>query len=301
MNENATSATVQLLEIDAAADQNSPAVQAAVLETLENGGVVYLPKSGFELSDRERELILDSSVTLPTRRERESRNGRPTVVFDPEHAKILGKRIRQPERGEFETMMARYSDWAESLLARLLPSYAPALVRDRLTFRPCERAKPQGLHVDASYGRPTEGRGMLRVFCNINPTGRPRVWRVGEQFEPFAKRYLGSAKARKTNPVEKLMASLGIVKGQRTAYDHLVADIRGRAKKDAVFQADSPQRVVEFPEGSAWIAITDLVLHGALSGQHSLDQTFFVPPGCMAESEKSSLRILERLSGASLT
>lgn len=300
MTDDRTSLTAELMEIDAATELTSPEVQANVLHTLENGGIIYLPKSGFELSEREREMILDSSVTLPTRRERESRNGRPTVIYDPEQAKILSNRIRQPARREFELMMARYSDWTEKLLARLLPSYAPSLVIDRLTFRPCERAKPQGLHVDASYGRPTEGRGMLRVFCNINPTGRPRVWQVGEHFEAFANRYLGSAKIRKTHPVEKLMAGLGIVNGRRTAYDHLMADIRGQGKRDEAFQADSPQRVVEFPVGSAWIAITDLVLHGARSGQYSLDQTFFVPASCMAEPEKSSLRILERLSGESL-
>jgi hypothetical protein len=57
---------------------------------------------------------------------------------------------------------------------------------------------------------------------------------------------------------------------------------------------------VSFPTGSAWIAITDLVLHGASSGQHSLDQTFFLPAEAMREPALSSLRILERLSGRNL-
>jgi len=39
------------------------------------------------------------------------------------------------------------------------------------------------------------------------------------------------------------------------------------------------------------------VLHGAISGQHSLDQTFFLPTAAMHDPSRSSLRILERLSG----
>ena len=245
-------------------------------------------------------LVADAAVTLPTRRERESRNGRPTVIYDPARGHILRTRISGPERNELEAMMARYSDWAAALVAELLPAYTGKLVRDRLTYRPCERADAQGLHVDASYGRPTEGRGMLRVFCNINPGGRPRVWRVGETFEPFARRFVPTARPPRTSRVESVLARLGVTKGRRTAYDRLMADIRGQAKKDEDYQENAPQRVVSFPPGAAWIAITDLVLHGASSGQHSLDQTFFLPAEAMDEPGRSSLRILERLSGYSL-
>jgi len=298
LTENANVA--KLVEFDETMDRESPAVRALALETMENGGVLYLPKGGFSLTPREREIVLDASVTLPTRRERKSDNGRPTVVFDPNIGKILRSRIRSPEREELESAMARYSEWAENLVKQLLPSYAGNLVRDRITFRPCERTKRQGLHVDSSYGRPTEGRGMIRVFCNINPNGRPRVWQIGEDFEIFAQRYLDSVHIRNTNPVQRLLANLGITKGKRTAYDNLLADIRGKAKHDKDFQANSPRRIFEFPVGSAWIAITDLALHGAISGQYSLDQTFFLPIETMSEPENSSLRILERLTGEAL-
>jgi hypothetical protein len=42
------------------------------------------------------------------------------------------------------------------------------------------------------------------------------------------------------------------------------------------------------------------VLHGAISGQHSLDQTFYLPVEAMKDSSRSSLRILERLAGHAL-
>jgi len=301
MNDNTTSETASLVELNDAMDRSSLSVQATVLETIENGGIIFLPQSGFALTDREKEIMLDANITQPTRRERTSRNARPTVVFDPALRKIVKGRIRKPERDELEAMMTRYSEWAKNLLAELLPSYSPNLVRDRITFRPCVRTTTQGLHVDASYGRPSEGRGMLRVFCNVNPRGQPRKWHIGEHFEPYANRFLGSAKVKGTSRVEQLLASLDIVKGKRTAYDHLLANIRRQAKRDESYQADGPRSFFEFPVGSAWFALTDLVLHGALAGQYSLDQTFFVPIDSMAQPEKSSLRILERLTRVRLT
>jgi len=294
-------ATAELVEFAVTVDRTSSETRSTALKTIENGGVLFLPQAGFELTDREREIVLDSSVTLPTRREKASLNGRPTVVFDPDRGKILSNRVRRPERDDLEAMMSRYSDWAATLAAQLLPSYASTLVRDRLTFRPCKRVIPQGLHVDASYGRPTEGRGMLRVFCNINPTGQPRIWHIGEPFESFASRFVPSAKIRHAGLIQRVLSRYGVLKGLPTAYDNLMAYIRGQAKNNEAYKASCPRRVFEFPAGSVWIALSDLVLHGALSGQYSLDQNFFLPPSTMSEPDKSSLKILERLSGTKLT
>ncbi len=262
---------------------------------LESGGVVYLADAGFELSTRERRLLDDASVMLPTKKERESRNGRPTVTFEPDRGQFVNTRIKQPARAELQSILSRYADWADRAIGQLFPDYATGLKRDRITYRPCRRAEQQGMHVDSIYGRPTGGRGMLRVFCNIDPNGAPRVWRIGEGFETFAARYLPSAKVKPVGIEERILSGLNLIKGRRTLYDHVMADIRGQAKADARFQAESPQRTVEFPAGSAWIAITDLVLHGAVSGQHSLDQMFFLPPASMRRPEQSSLRLLERL------
>ena len=39
------------------------------------------------------------------------------------------------------------------------------------------------LHVDAFPSNPMHGTRLLRVFSNVNPSGQPREWRVGEPFE----------------------------------------------------------------------------------------------------------------------
>jgi hypothetical protein len=273
------------------------------ISTLEAGGIVLFSEHAFRLSERERRLVSDLEKLSPERSEKDRRNGRPTVLFDPERGRIRG-RPRLAGLDEIERVLGRFSGWATELVQRLLPDYVGRLTRDRVTYRPVARNTTQGLHVDASYLRPHRGRGMLRVFCNVNPAGEPRVWRVGEEpFEAFARRFLPTARVgvpARVRLVDFVATRIGLADRRATPCDHLMADLRAQGKKDQAFQLGTPQRVVSFPEGSTWMAFTDLVLHGAVSGQHSLDQTFFLPADAMRTPALSSLAILERLTGRDL-
>ena len=301
---------VEVLRLEPGVDAAAPEVGRAALEMLENGGVVQLTSSGFELEAGEREMIADLRNFLVE--EPEIGNGRPTIIFDPRRRRIArfnyvfaGSRlVRAQIKGavvsDVERMMARFGAWAGDLLAALLPRYAPALDVDRVTYRPNQRNAVQPLHVDSAYGYPTRGRGMLRVFCNIDPLRRARVWQIGEPFETFARRFLPNARPRRRQWMAPLLARLGVIGGTKTAYDLMLAELRRLGKHNAEYQRTAPRRIVEFPPGACWIALTDLVLHGAMSGQHSLDQTFFLPVTAMREPARSSLRILERLSGSRL-
>ena len=145
---------------------------------------------------------------------------------------------------------------------------------------------------------------MLRVFCNVNPSGEPRVWRIGDEpFETFAGRFLPGARTAVPPHVrltDLVAVKLGLAARRATACDHLMADIRKQAKRTREFQQESPQRKIAFPAGSTWLALTDVLVHGAVSGQHSLDQSFYVPAESMHTPSRSSLRILERLTGLDL-
>ena len=209
-------------------------------------------------------------------------------------------KVRDTARADIQAIMARYGKWTEYLIAQLLPSYQGSLDRKRITYRPFARNSTQSLHIDSSYGYPTQGRGMLRVFSNINPTNRLRIWQLGEAFEPYVRRFLPDVHLNKPSWASSILARLGVVDGTKTKYDRYVAAIRGLGIRDKEYQRTAPRRVMEFPVGSSWIAITDLVLHGAISGQHSLDQTFYLPVDAMKDPSRSSLRILERLVGEAL-
>jgi len=302
--------TVDVLTLAEGADLSHPAARRAALEALENGGVVFLPRSGFALSARERALLSDlRNILVKTP---DAANGRPTIIFQPARGAIAkfnfafsGRRLVRAEvkrsvLPELEAMFVRFAEWSEALTGRLLPSYRAVLGRDRITYRPNQRSAVQPLHVDSAYGYPTQGRGMLRVFCNIDPLDRPRIWQIGEPFESFARRFLPSVRQQRPGLAAVILARLGVVGGAKTAYDTLIAELRRLGKHDEEYQRTAPRRLVEFPSGSTWLAITDLVLHGAVSGQHSLDQTFLLPPEGMQDASRSSLRILERLSGRTL-
>jgi hypothetical protein len=302
--------TVQMLTIEPGTDLREPELQRAAIDMLEGGGVIYLPKSGFELSGHERELISDTANILS--RTPDVEDGRPTIIFDPargrikkyHYAQVRGKmmraQVKDSARPQIEAMMSRYSKWTESVITQLFPSYQGALERKRVTYRPFPRNNIQSLHIDSSYGYPTQGRGMLRVFSNINPTDRLRIWQLGEPFEPFVRRFLPAAHPGEPGWITSILGRLGIIDGPKTPYDRYIATLRSLGMRDKEYQQTAPRKIMEFPAGASWIAITDLVLHGAISGQHSLDQTFYLPVEAMKDSSRSSLRILERLAGQAL-
>jgi hypothetical protein len=301
---------VKLLTVEPGANISAPEVRRLAIETLEGGGVIYLPKSGFELSDRERGLISDTANILT--REPDVQDGRPTIIFDPargrikkyHYSQVRGKlmraQVRDTARPDIEAIMARYGRWTEDVINQLFPSYQRTLDRKRITYRPFARNSPQSLHIDSSYGYPTQGRGMLRIFTNINPVDRLRIWQLGEPFEPFVSRFLPTVRLNKPSWITSILARLGIVDGTKTKYDQYIAALRTMCMRDKEYQRTAPRKVMEFPVGSSWIAITDLVLHGAISGQHSLDRTFYLPIEAMNDPSRSSLCILERLTGEAL-
>ncbi len=314
MNQSVLSSgsTAKVLRLGPNVDFSSPAIRQEALDTLENGGLVILLGSGFELTASERELVANTRHMVTGIDDADIRDGKPTIIYEPWLGKIK-KRHYAHARGRFsrtdiapdvrrplERMMARFGIWVGELIAELFPSYPPALAQDRITYRPHERSTLQPLHVDSSYGYPTEGRGMFRLFSNIDPSGRPRVWQVGEPFETFARRFVSAVELREPGWIESLLGRLKIRRGRRTLYDEVIAELRRLGKRDKAYQQAAPREIVQFPSGSSWLAITDLVPHGAVSGRHSLDQTFFLPASGMSNPHRSSLYILERLTGRQL-
>ena len=188
-----------------------------------------------------------------------------------------------------------------------VPAYADALRFGLTSFRPVEatgraqspRHDDTRLHVDAFPSRPTGGQRILRVFCNVNPAGRPRVWEVGEPFEAVAEHFA----PRLSMPAPGsawLMQALGITKGRRSAYDHCMLQLHDRAKFDDAYQRASPRTHAEFTPGSTWVVFTDRVMHAALAGQFLFEQTFYVPIAAMQDPARAPFKVLERTLGRAL-
>ena len=228
------------------------------------------------------------------------------VSYDPASGKVGGTKLEGEALERMRAMIARYSDFAQGVLARVAPDYGPHLQLRRTSFRPgpvdtrvmSKRKDDRRLHVDAFPSSPNQGRRILRVFTNVHPKGLERVWEVAEDdFEGYAKRWIGQVKPR---PAGAWREAVGLTKGRRTAYDSVMLQLHDKSKLDDAWQAAEPKTRLAFPPGATWIVYTDSVLHAALSGQHAFEQTFYLPPEAMAEPARAPVRVLERLMGQPL-
>lgn len=268
----------------------------AAIARLEAGAVIVFPHLPLAIEASERPLFTPAILA-----------GAKNASFDPRSGRLGGTTLAGAEGARLVGLMGRFSDRAASLVTRLLPVYAPRIQRARASFRPAEiagrvsswRKDDTRLHVDSFPATPTGGRRILRLFTNVNPDGRARVWRVGDAFDAVAARFAASLRLPWPGS-GALRALLRITKSPRTAYDALMLQLHDRMKADADFQARSPQSEVEFAAGTTWLAFTDQVSHAAMSGQYQLEQTFLLPVDAMREPERSPLRVLERLKGRRL-
>jgi hypothetical protein len=267
----------------------------ALALALEGGSVLVLPRLAFALEPGEARF-LDPKWS----------NGRAKNI-SIDGGTVKGARGSPQDLAQLAQMIGRFAACASDLIAAVLPRYARHLKRARTSFRPQTasgrdvswRKDDTRLHIDAFPSRPNQGERILRVFCNVNPCGEDRVWRVGEPFETMALRFLRDV--RKMRSVEpSLLAALHVTKGRRSEYDHLMLGLHDRAKADIDYQRNSPQQEVRFAPGTTWICYSDQVLHAAMAGQFMLEQTIHLPLSALYRPELSPLRVLERMAGRSL-
>jgi hypothetical protein len=272
--------------------------QRRVLSALEAGKVVVLPHLAFAVQAAEKKFLSPSI----------SGDGRKNISLDPATGAIGNAKLTGEDATALAAIIDRFGRSAHQLLQDLLPSYAPRLVRARTSYRPNEiagrayspRKDDTRLHVDAFPSRPSNGQRILRFFANIADDGAPRHWRVGEPFPSFAKKFVPRIKAPAPGSAW-LLSQLGITKGKRSAYDHYMLSLHDLGKLDADYQAKADKLDVNFDAGSVWFCFTDQVLHAALSGHAALEQTFYVPVEAMTSPSATPLRVLEALTGRTLT
>jgi 3-deoxy-D-manno-octulosonic acid hydroxylase-like protein len=263
---------------------------------LEHGTVVLFPHLAFTVEPSERDIFSPAILSS-------SKN----TSYDPATDKVSGTSLTGTPRDRLRAVLKRFSDSAASLVDQVLPEYRGHVVRRRASFRPAEIAGRQTswrkddtrLHLDAFPTSPTRGDRILRVFSNVNPDGRGRTWRVGEEAAQVAERYANVLSV----PLpgwNALLSAARITKSRRTAYDSLMLQLHDRMKQDTAYQASSPQETVDLPAGSTWMTFTDQVGHAAMAGQYQFEQTFLLPVAAMLDETRSPLRVLERLKGRRL-
>jgi len=276
-----------------------PAIPAsrteALAPTLEGGGLLVLPKLAFAFEPGE-DRFLDAKW---------SDDRAKNISFDG--GKIKGAKGSSQDLVDLGRLIGRFANCASELIAALFPRYATHLKRARTSFRPQPaigrdvswRKDDARLHIDAFPSRPNRGERILRVFCNVNPHGEDRVWRVGERFEAMAEHFLPRVRRMRRFEAATL-AALHVTKGRRSEYDHLMLGLHDSAKADTDYQRNCPQQEIRFAPGTTWICYSDQVMHAAMTGQFMLEQTIHLPLSALYRPDLSPLRVLERMTGRQL-
>ena len=263
---------------------------------VEAGKVLHFPRLGFDLQPAEKALLREDMLKPGTRNVSLGADG-----------VLKGAAGSAAEQEALGAMVGRFRRQALQLIDGLLPEYRGQLRVAPTSFRPKQvetraqsvRADDQRMHVDAFPSRPSYGERLLRVFTNLNPHGVPRVWRVGEDFETIARRFLPQAKPYRLWQARMLNA-VHATKSLRSEYDHLMLQLHDLMKFDEDYQKNGTQLTMPFAPGSVWVCFSDQATHAVMSGQYMMEQTLYLPPGREVNPQSSPLAILTRLVGRPL-
>ncbi len=272
-----------------------------IVAHLEKGEVLYFPSLPFKLTQEEAAL-LNPALVSPKRK---------NIMYQADQDAIRGmaENVSDAQKLALKGLLKRYAEASLRLITDLIPEYKGKLHSPMNTLRlnaidewsdsNSFRKDDRRLHVDAFPSRPLHGKRIIRIFNNINPTGVPRKWRVGEPFPALAKRLLPQTKSY-SNIGATLLDSLKITKSRRTHYDHIMLQFHDMMKEDQNYQDHGVQWDVNFMPGSTWICFSDQTPHAAMSGQFMLEQTFQLDVDDMVDSAQSPLKVLEAMVGKPL-
>ena len=275
---------------------------------LEEGKILYLPRSPIPIGEEERRFLLGLKQSAAAYHK--------NIAYRPAQDRVTGFVERNTGDGDrLRGVLRRYSREAVDFLASLFPSYAPAWTIDYASFRPLEEAgrdlsaskRNDRMHVDAFPTRPTRGDRILRFFTNVNPD-EPRRWKTGaEVFPALAARYAGASgllgKAVRGGAGAKARAwaaAVGLPVAAHSAYDRFMLSFHDFLKANDAYQEGAPTDEFHFPPGSSWMVFTDTVSHAVLSGRFALEQTFLIGRGSLAVPESAPIAVLEKIAGRAL-
>src|SRR5438477_12159347 len=143
--------------------------RAGLQRALEEGKILYLPRSPIEIPEADREFLLGL---------RQSRAGyHKNIAYRPESDRVTGFAAESgADTVRLTDVLRRYSCASIAFLSSLFPAYAAAWRVDYASFRALEeegrdlplQKKNDLMHVDAFPTRPTHGNRIFRFFTNVN-------------------------------------------------------------------------------------------------------------------------------------
>jgi hypothetical protein len=281
-----------------------PPASGSPEERLERGEVLLYPTAPFALPHGDdNEFLLRQELAGLAHK---------NISYNPATGRLSGHVRRGPDQdGRLAAVFATFSRAVTDWLAQALPRYQGGCQPDRASFRPLEEAtrrlrataRNDLLHIDAFPNRPSQGRRILRVYANVNPS-EARVWVTSHTFPALLARY-GRAVGLPGRPGSGWLLRLGTDvlgafrprEGRRSAYDAFMLRFHDYLKLSDDFQERGPKRLVTFPPGSAWLAMTDGLSHAELRGRYALEHSYFLDPRVLALPGHSPAALLRAACG----
>jgi 3-deoxy-D-manno-octulosonic acid hydroxylase-like protein len=289
--------SVETIDIETWENPISKSVQNKAVKALEGGKVLFFPALSYALHEDELHFLTPEIVNPKSK----------NISYDIRCDRFAGSLCTGSDAERLKAMVKRYAVTSRQFIDKLIPHYTESLIQAKTSFRPVEifgrkssyRKDDTLLHVDSFPSSPTKGKRILRLFTNVHPGDKPRVWHIGEPFEDVVSKMAPRA-SRPIFGVAFFLNLLNITKDYRTAYDHYMLQMHDAMKGDAHYQKTVPQEEMLFPPGSSWMVYTDQVSHAAMSGQHVFEQTFHLPVSGLNDPTTAPLKVLEKFFNKAL-
>jgi 3-deoxy-D-manno-oct-2-ulosonic acid (Kdo) hydroxylase len=271
---------------------------------LERGEVVVFPQAPFPLPELDdRAFLLEQQLGPLVHK---------NISYDPATCRLGGHVRRGREQEErLRSILLNFSQSVTTWLPTVLPGYVGGIDVDRVSFRPLEEAtrrlrataRNDLLHVDAFPNRPSQGRRLLRLFVNLNPT-EPRVWATSEPFTRLLERFRAELDRLQPSRAGWLL-DLGTTmfeilrtrESRQSEFDRFMLRLHDFLKTNEEFQERARKKILTFPPGSAWLAMTDGFSYGELRGQFALEHSFFIRNEVLGLPECAPMTQLARARG----
>jgi hypothetical protein len=294
------------------ATEGAPEQLRAWCERLEEGSILFFPRSPIALTDSDLQFLRGQQQTDSSLHK--------NIAYKPKSDELTGldtKTANSAAVDRLRSILRGYSQSVTAFLTGFLAPYQGRWELDYASFRPQEeegrdlplRRRNDLLHTDAFPTRPTHGARILRFFNNIHPT-RTRDWIVSDAFRAVATKYAPAeiALPQPDSPAGRAFKSFatGIGLGaaapglKRSPYDDFMMRFHNFLKENREFQSSCAKYDYQFPAGSSWMVYTDMVPHAVLAGQYALEQTYLVAAEAMVAPEHAPLTVLQELTGATL-
>jgi hypothetical protein len=291
---------IKLIPIDDISSACSPSSANKVLERgvclckmLEAPNILYFPFIPFDLSEDEKNILLDAPAAIRKKINR--------ITYKPYFFKKNKKKSREEI---FYNIMQQCFFRTYSFLAKLLTPYSTKWEMGFTHFCGSEEKhikNDNSLHFDMFDSHPASGHRILRFCMNIS-NDKTFKWETSQEFSHILENLVSEKElpfsiASSNSFIDalklKLIKYFGLPLSYRTSYDVFLEKLCHYLSKSENFQKSAKTTTWYFPPNSCWVLFTDSIAHLPIYDDTVLAQTFFIPHSAMLDPKKAPISLVK--------